>query len=110
MFQVIVPSIQALLKDVFKLNDLQAFRGVLLIFYPGEYVIGALLFLLTLFFIKRDLKRLNAEDQSSLINPLNGDTISQLDEDVGVENRAFKEEASSSNASEEGLNNKLKTK
>ena len=83
------------------------FKGVLLIFYPGEYVLGALLFLLTLFFIKRDLKRLKAEDQSSLINPLNGDTSSQLDEDLGIQNQAFKEEPPSSHSSYE--ENKLKT-
>ena len=44
------------------------FKGVLFIFYPGEYVIGALLFLLTLFVIKRDLQKLE-----SLTNPLSDD-------------------------------------
>ena len=79
---------------------------MLLIFYPGEYVLGALLFLLTLFFIKRDLKRLNPSgDQSALINPLNGDTISQLDES-GLENAAFQED--SSNASEDMIKNNIK--
>ena len=68
-----------------------------MIFYPGEYVVGALLFLLTLFFIKRDLKRLSPpEDQTSLINPLNGDSASQLDQN-GHENRAFREDSMGSN-------------
>ena len=59
--QVLVPPVQAWLRRSFKLSEIQAFRGVLYIFYPGEYILGSLLFLLTLFVLKRDLSKLQQE-------------------------------------------------
>ena len=53
--QVLVPPVQALIKRTFKLTEIEAFRGALYIFYPGEYILGSLLFLLTLLVLKRDL-------------------------------------------------------
>ena len=94
--QIIVPPIQNLIKKTFKLNDIDAFRGVLYIFYPGEYVIGALLFLLTLFVIKRDLKytTLVEEGATSMPNPLNERESSDDDRNsVSHDNNAFENES-----------------
>lgn len=93
--QIIVPPIQNLIKKTFKLNDIDAFRGVLYIFYPGEYVIGALLFLLTLFVIKRDLKytTLVEEGATSMPNPLNERESDDDQNSVSHDNNAFENES-----------------
>lgn len=67
--QVLVPPVQNLLQRTFDLTNLGAFRGALYIFYPGEYIVGSLLFLLTLFVLKRDLKRLNEANSMTKLNP-----------------------------------------
>lgn len=74
--QLLVPPVQDAMKKTFNLNDIQAFRAALYIFYPGEYVIGSALFLLTLFVIKRDLKNVETNSSSEISsskNPLIGD-------------------------------------
>ena len=93
--QIIVPPIQNLIKKTFKLNDIDAFRGVLYIFYPGEYVIGAVLFLLTLFVIKRDLKytTLVEEGATSMPNPLNERESDDDQNSVSHDNNAFENES-----------------
>ena len=68
------------------------FKGVLFIFYPGEYVIGALLFLLTLFVIKRDLQKLESltnplsddDERTSLLNENDHDNTSYTNEAINV--------------------------
>jgi hypothetical protein len=42
---------------------LSLFKATLYIFYPGEYVLGAILFLLTLLVLKRDLNKLEKAKQ-----------------------------------------------
>jgi hypothetical protein len=71
--QTIVPPVQSLLQNSFKLTDLQAFRGALYIFYPGEYVLGSALFLLTLFVLKYDLRRLERQIKDNEVNSLLND-------------------------------------
>lgn len=46
--------------------------AALYLFYPGEYVIGAALFLLTLFVLKRDLNRMQANviDENASVRDL----------------------------------------
>lgn len=80
---VLVPPVQNLLKNIFDLNDLQAFRGALYVFYPGEYVLGSLLFLLSLFVLKNDIKKSKLKNSSdSLVT----ETIK--------DNEAFKDQTS----------------
>ena len=64
------------------------FLGALYFFYPGEYVIGSALFLLTLFVLKRDLKHLNYINSESLVNPL----VENEATNGGYENDAFANE------------------
>ena len=71
--QVLVPPVQALIKRTFKLTEVQAFRGVLYIFYPGEYILGSLLFLLTLLVLKRDLSKLEQERVMLVETPSSSD-------------------------------------
>lgn len=40
------------------------FLATLYIFYPGEYVIGSFLFLVTLLVLKRDLNKMRANDEN----------------------------------------------
>ena len=119
----LVPPVQKLMKNAFNLNDIQAFRGnhsfnhlkinkisiivlnfffvfflkkkkaALYIFYPGEYVLGSALFLLTLFVIKRDLKYVElsataaSESTQSITNPLYGQNIeNEFDDETQNEN------------------------
>ncbi len=63
------------------------------IFYPGEYVLGSALFLLTLFVIKRDLKYVElsataaSESTQSITNPLYGQNIeNEFDDETQNEN------------------------
>lgn len=56
--QILMPPVRSALVSWFGLTDIQAFRGALYIFYPGEYVLGSALFLLTLFVLKQDINRL----------------------------------------------------
>ena len=68
------------------------FKGVLFIFYPGEYVLGALLFLLTLFVIKRDLKKLESQsnhlsdddERTNLLNENDHDNKSYTNEAINA--------------------------
>ena len=78
------------------MTDVQAFRAVLYIFYPGEYVLGSLLFLLTLFVIKRDLNHMqllvnDSETSRSIVNPLNENEINkEFDDNSQVyDNRTY---------------------
>ncbi len=96
LYRIIVPPVQKLLKKWFNLTDVQAFRYVLYIFYPGEYVLGSLLFLLTLFVIKQDLNHMqllvnDSETSRSIVNPLNENEINkEIDENGQVyDNRTF---------------------
>jgi hypothetical protein len=73
----------------------------LYIFYPGEYVLGSALFLLTLFVIKRDLKYVElstttAESTQSITNPLYGQNIEN-----DFDNETQNENASIINASDD---------
>lgn len=61
--QVLVPVVQDFFASTFNLATLQAFRGALYVFYPGEYILGSLLFLITLLVIKRDLRKMNKLSQ-----------------------------------------------
>jgi hypothetical protein len=40
------------------------FKVALYVFYPGEYVLGSLLFLLTLLVLKRDLKMMHMSKEA----------------------------------------------
>ncbi len=66
--------------------------AALYIFYPGEYVLGSALFLLTLFVIKRDLKYVElitttSESTQSITNPLYGQNIeNDFDDERKTEN------------------------
>lgn len=66
------------------------------IFYPGEYVIGSALFLLTLFVLKRDLTKLEnrrTNDDSLLENEVvNPNLVSDDTSDVGMPNIAYENE------------------
>ena len=56
----------------------------LYVFYPGEYVFGSALFLLTLFVLKRDLNMVKNKNYSTLANgQSNQDVKSQVEEENG---------------------------
>lgn len=78
--QVLMPPVRKALASLFALTDIQAFRGALYIFYPGEYVLGSALFLLTLFVLKRDINRLKEvsakEDLKNVAKLSNNGTVS----------------------------------
>ena len=61
--QVLVAVVQDFFASKFNLATLQAFRGALYVFFPGEYILGSLLFLITLLVIKRDLRKMNKLSQ-----------------------------------------------
>lgn len=82
-----------MLESAFNLNDLDSFRAVLYIFYPGEYVLGSALFLLTLFVLKYDLKRLQKKNEASdVTNLLNEENVE--DDRVAQENVINSQDAS----------------
>lgn len=56
--QILLPIVRRLLVSWFGLTDIEAFKGALYIFYPGEYILGSAMFLFTLFVLKRDINRL----------------------------------------------------
>lgn len=88
--QLLLPPVQAAIKNSFNLDkDVDALRGALYVFYPGEYVLGSALFLLTLFVLKRDLNvSSDSLDPYSQVNPLvdNEITDEQHDEIQQVSN------------------------
>jgi hypothetical protein len=102
--QTFVPSVQKFLKSSFNLTDIQAFRGALYIFYPGEYVLGSVLFLLTLFVIKYDLKKIERQAKQDESEPVltttkEASTTSHDAENININNQMDKEELSYKNRS-----------
>jgi hypothetical protein len=72
------------------------------VFYPGEYVLGSALFLLTLFVLKRDLNKARAKsDPDSPVSPLvdNDVTTEQYDE-IRQEPTVYENSAYSNNRKE----------
>lgn len=65
--QVLVPPVQNFFESTFNLGTLKAFRGALYVFFPGCYILGSLLFLVTLLVLKRDIKKLKHSENRSKI-------------------------------------------
>lgn len=59
--QLFIPPVKTALENA-GYTEIQALRGALYIFYPGEYVVGSLLFLVTLFVLKRDIEKTKAKN------------------------------------------------
>lgn len=78
--QNLLPLLTNYFKKHYNFEELRALRSSLYILYPGCYVVGSLVYLLTLFVIKRDYQR-------TLLNK------SKLtDKDDGVTNPNFNQE------------------
>ena len=73
--QVLVPPVVKAFKSSFELQDVDALRRALYIFYPGEYVMGSVLFLLTLLVLKRDLNRLKQVSENNDLVEKSGDEL-----------------------------------
>ena len=82
----IVPLVQTILESSFNLTNDAAFRAALYIFYPGEYVLSSAMFLLTLFVIKFDLRRLEKRlnETSDVSNLLNADAEQEENDNTSI--------------------------
>lgn len=65
---ILVPVVQNYLQNTYDLTTMEAFRGALYVFFPGEYIVGSLMFLISLLVLKRDLNRLNSIQLSEVEN------------------------------------------
>lgn len=76
--------------------------AALYLFYPGEYVIGAALFLLTLFVLKRDLNRMQANviDENASVRDLIVENSAADDDENENENEESEGDDKSSGKSE----------
>lgn len=84
--QVLVPPIQNFFQNTFDFSTLTAFRASLYVFYPGEYILGSLLFLVTLLVIKSDLKQVEKKDRYEKKNP---SKIHFINENSDSENKEY---------------------